>query len=450
MANDHKYSSRQLALNALRDIERRGAYTDIALDRVLRSGKLNPPDRRLVTELVYGIVRRKRSLDAIINQLGKKKAEQQPPDLRLILHLGLYQLRYLQQIPPSAAVNTSVELAKENGLKKLTGVVNGVLRQYGRLAAQTSDPLKLPTDPLKRLGILHSFPDWIVQLWRSQLSLEETEELCSWFNQPPTIDLRVNVLRTSVEEVELALKENNIAVTPLPHLPQGLRITGGVGSIQKLPGFQEGWWTVQDSSAQLVSHILDPQPGETIIDACAAPGGKTTHMAELMGNQGQIWACDRAVKRLNKVTENSQRLRLNSISLSPGDSRSFTQFEQIADRVLVDAPCSGLGTLHRRPDLRWRQTPEKVQELTTLQGEILGQAAKCVKPGGILVYATCTLNSSENEGVINSFLSSHPNWKVEPLAPNWPVEPPGWLKIWPHRQQQDGFFMVKLKQGLEK
>ncbi|MGB3692863.1 MAG: transcription antitermination factor NusB, partial [Spirulinaceae cyanobacterium] len=192
-------TSRQLALTALGDIERGGAYTDIALDRVLSATELSSADRRLVTELVYGIVRRRRTLDAIIDQLGKKKAEQQPPKLRLILHLGLYQLRYLDHIPESAAVNTSVELAKENGLKKLTGVVNGVLRQYIRLAAQTADPLQLPKDPLKRLGILHSFPDWIVQLWRFQLSLAETEELCIWFNQPPTIDLRVNILRTSIE-----------------------------------------------------------------------------------------------------------------------------------------------------------------------------------------------------------------------------------------------------------
>ncbi len=440
-------TSRQLALIALGDIERGGAYTNIALDRVIGSAKLGSADRRLVTELVYGIVRRRRSLDAIIDQLGKKKAEQQPPQLRLILHLGLYQLRYLDHIPDSAAVNTSVELAKENGLKKLTGVVNGVLRQYVRLAAQTNDPLQLPKDPLERLEILHSFPGWILQLWRSQLSLEETEELCIWFNKPPTIDLRVNILRTSIEEVELALKENNLTVTPLPHLPQGLRITGGIGSIQKLPGFKEGCWTVQDSSAQLVSHILAPQPGETIIDACAAPGGKTTHIAELMGDRGKIWACDRAVTRLKKLTQNTQRLGLSSISVCPGDSRSFEQFEQIADRVLVDAPCSGLGTLHRRPDLRWRQTPQKVQDLTVLQGEILKGAAKWVKPGGMLVYATCTLNSSENEAVIDSFLSSHPNWEIEPPANNFLATSQGWLKIWPHRQEQDGFFMVKLRQG---
>ncbi|MGB7521018.1 MAG: 16S rRNA (cytosine(967)-C(5))-methyltransferase RsmB, partial [Spirulinaceae cyanobacterium] len=318
---------------------------------------------------------------------------------------------------------------------------------YIRLAAQTADPLQLPKDPLKRLGILHSFPDWIVQLWRFQLSLAETEELCIWFNQPPTIDLRVNILRTSIEEVELALKANNLAITRLASLPQALRITGGTGSVQKLSGFKEGWWTVQDSSAQLVSHILAPQPGETIIDACAAPGGKTTHIAELMADQGKIWACDRAVKRLKKVTENTQRLRLNSISLCPGDSRSFEQFEQVADRVLVDAPCSGLGTLHRRPDLRWRQTPQKVQDLTLLQGQIIEGAAKWVKPGGILVYATCTLNSSENEAVIDSFLSSHPNWEIEPPANNFLATPRGWLKIWPHRQEQDGFFMVKLRQG---
>lgn len=458
MTDDSLSSPRQLAFTALREIGRRGAYTDFALDRALQGTELKPVDRGLVTELVCGIVRRRRSLDALLDQLGKKKAQQQPPDLRLILHIGLYQLRYLSQVPPAAAVHTTVELAKANRLKRLAGVVNGVLRQYLRLAGKSADPLQLPTDPVQRLGVLHSFPDWIVEIWRDRLGLAEAEKLCKWFNQSPSLDLRVNPLRSSVAEVETALREEtpesdkSPILSRLPHLPQGLRLAGKTGPIRQLPGFQQGWWTVQDGSAQLVGHLLDPQPGEVIIDACAAPGGKTTHIAELMQDRGTIWACDRALKRLNKVKQNAGRLHLQSIQLCPGDSRSLTQFQQAGDRVLVDVPCSGLGTLHRHPDIRWRQTPQKAAELAQLQQEILTQAATWVKPGGILVYATCTLNPGENEAVVQSFLASHPGWQIQAPTSD-PILAPfatslGWIQILPTQHHLDGFFMVKLKQRL--
>jgi 16S rRNA (cytosine967-C5)-methyltransferase len=257
---------RQLAFIALRNIHRQGAFTDIALDRVLQTTELSDADRRLVTELVYGSVRRMRSLDALIDQLGKKKAHQQPPDLRTILHIGLYQLRYQERIPASAAVNTTVELAKENGFKGLAGVVNGLLRQYDRLASSSSDlnqsnpksndPLQLPVEPIDRLGILHSFPNWMIEMWLEQLGVEETEQFCEWLNQSPTIDLRVNPLRVSIEEVEAAMQAAGVDVRRVSHLPQALRVVGGTGRIQQLPGFSEGWWTIQDSSAQLVSICL--------------------------------------------------------------------------------------------------------------------------------------------------------------------------------------------------
>ncbi len=440
---------RQLAFLALRDVHRRGAFTDIALDRVLRTTKLNSADRGLVTELVYGSVRRSRSLDALIDQLGKKKAHQQPPELRTILHIGLYQLRYQERIPPSAAVNTTVELAKENGFKGLAGVVNGLLRQYERLAASSSDSLQLPVESVERLGVLHSFPDWIIQMWIEQLGVEETEQLCEWLNQSPSIDLRINPLRVSIEDVEAAMQSAGVNVHRLPQLPQALRVAGGTGTIQKLPGFSEGWWTIQDSSAQLVSHLLDPQAGDVVIDACAAPGGKTTHIAELMEDEGKIWACDKAASRLKKLKENVQRLQLKSIQICTGDSRNFSQFTNSADRVLLDAPCSGLGTLHRRPDIRWRVTAATVDELSVLQGELLEQAATWVKPGGVLVYATCTLHPQENEGVILRFLERHSHWQIEPPPADSPLStfstPQGWLKVWPHRHQMDGFFMVRLK-----
>ena len=300
-------NSRQLAFLALQDVYQNKAYTDIALDRILRQAEINKADRSLACELVYGIVRRRRTLDALIDTLGKKKADRQPPKLRIILHIGLYQLRYLSQIPESAAVNTSVELAKKNNLSKLAGVVNGLLRQYLRTSLH-GDPLVLPANPVTRLGILHSFPDWIVQTWLKQLDEPEVERLCNWFNQTPAIDLRVNILKTSVEEVETALLKAGLSVSRLPYLPQALRLTGGTGAIPKLPGYREGWWIVQDSSAQLATHLLAPQPGETIIDACAAPGGKTTHIAELMKDRGTIIACDRDAKRIQKVQANAQRL----------------------------------------------------------------------------------------------------------------------------------------------
>lgn len=440
---------RQLAFIALRDIHRQGAYTDIALDRVLRTATLNSADRGLLTQLVYGCVRQTRSLDALIDQLGKKKASQQPPEFRTILHIGLYQLRYQERIPASAAVNTTVELAKENGFKGLTGVVNGMLRQYSRLAEAATEPLQLPQEPIQRLGILHSFPDWIIQMWVEQLGVEETEQLCQWLNQSPTIDLRINPLQVSIEDVEAAMSTAGVDVQRVPHLPQALRIVGGAGAIGQLPGFTEGWWTVQDSSAQLVSHLLDPSAGDVVIDACAAPGGKTTHIAELMGDEGKIFACDKTASRLKKLKENAQRLQLKSIQICTGDSRDLPEFTNSANAVLLDAPCSGLGTLHRRPDIRWRSTPANIDELSILQGELLEQAATWVKPGGVLLYATCTLHPQENEKVIQAFLARHSQWQIEPPAPASPLEafstPQGWIKVWPHRHQMDGFFMVLLR-----
>jgi 16S rRNA (cytosine967-C5)-methyltransferase len=441
---------RQLAFLALRSIQR-DAFADVALDRVLQDAELNSQDRRLATELVYGSVRRQRTLDALIDQLGKKKSHQQPPDLRAILHLGLYQLRYLNQIPASAAVNTTVELAKQNGFAGLSGFVNGLMRQYIRLAEAAGDPLQLPPDPVQRLGTRHSYPDWIVQVWLEQLDLAEVEQLCEWMNRPPHIDLRINPLRTSLEAVEAAMQAAGIAVQPLPHLPQALRLVEHVGAIQNLPGFREGWWMVQDASAQLVSYLVDPQPGEFVIDACAAPGGKALHLAELMRDQGKIWACDRTASRLKKLTENAERLGIHATEISIGDSRDQPQFVGKGDRVLLDAPCSGLGTLNRHADARWRQTPERVQELATLQQELLTAAATWLKPDGVLVYATCTLHPQENEQVISAFLAQHPNWQIEPPTPDSPAAAfatsQGWVKVWPHRQQMDGFFMVRLKRG---
>lgn len=473
---------RQLAFVALREVHRHGAFADAALDRTFRNCQLTDLDRRLVTELVYGSVRRMRSIDFIIDKLATKKSSQQPPELRTILHLGLYQLQYLNHIPPSAAVNTTVQLAKENGFSGLSSFVNGLLRQYTRLTPPTppcqggarggfnsqqqaetettsnSPPyqagagggfnsLKLPDNHIQRLGIIHSFPNWIVELWLEQLGETETEKLCEWFNQSPTIDLRINLLKSSIDQIETVFKSQNISVSRIPYLPQALRLNGSTGAIQNLPGYNEGWWTIQDSSAQLVTHLLDPHPGEIIIDGCAAPGGKTTHIAELIQDTGTIYACDKTANRLKRLKENADRLQMRSIQIRTGDSRHFPEFIDLADRVLLDAPCSGLGTLHRRADARWHHRPENIQAQSQLQSELLANAATFVKSGGVLVYATCTIHPLENEQIVRSFLANNPNWYIAPPTIDLPVEPSleGWVKVWPHRNQMDGFFMVRLK-----
>ena len=457
-------NARQLVLFALKDIET-GSYTDVVVERLLSKFELSAVDRNLFTELVNGIVRRKRTLDAIIDRLAKQPAARQPPNLRQLLRLGLYQLRYLDRIPDSAAVNTTVDLAKTNDLAGLAGVVNGILRQYIRLQSECGEVLDLPEDPIARLGTLYSFPDWTIAQWIAELGAIETEQLCQAFNQAPSIDVRLNPLN-----IELDLPQNtaNIAklqqqrqklielfetagvtAIPIPDVPQGLRFVGSVGAISQLPGYQAGWWTIQDSSAQLVTHLLDPQPDEVIIDACAAPGGKTTHIAELMGNTGQVLALDKTASRLKKLQQNLDRLQLTTVKILTGDSCAFSELINTADRVLLDAPCSGLGTLHRRADARWQKTPAQIQELAQLQAKLLANTATWVKPGGVLVYATCTVCSIENEDVILPFLKTHPDWQIESPPADSPLanlaSNSGWIKVWPHRQQMDGFFMVKLR-----
>ncbi|MBD1910650.1 MULTISPECIES: 16S rRNA (cytosine(967)-C(5))-methyltransferase [unclassified Leptolyngbya] len=435
---------RQLALLGLQSVQR-GAYADAVVHQLLESSRLNGLDRALLTELLYGCVRRQRTLDALVHQFVRKSP---PPLLTWILHLGLYQLRYLTQIPAAAAVHSTVDLTKRNGFVGLGGLVNGVLRNYLRQAESGQDPLQLPSDPVARLGVLHSFPDWIVSVWIQQFGEAETADLCTWMNQAPQIDLRINPLITTLEQVQTAFQGVGAVAEPVPPLPQTLRLQSHVGNLTALPGFAEGWWLVQDSSAQLVSHLLEPQPGETIIDACAAPGGKTTHLAELMGDRGLVWACDRNPKRLQKIQENAARLHLQSIQTQAVDVREL-QPEQPVDRVLLDVPCSGLGTLHRHADARWRQTPTTVAELAQLQQEILERAVTWVKPGGYLVYSTCTLHPDENEGIIRPFLEQHPHWQIDPPGTRSPtasfVNAEGWLKVLPHQHQMDGFFMVRLR-----
>lgn len=435
--------ARQLAFLALRQMDQRDTYANLALERILKHAD-QPGEKNLATELVYGITRRCRTLDALITCFSNRSAEQQPPDLRRILQLGFYQLCFMDKIPAAVAIDSSVELARSNRLGQLTRVVNGILRAYWReQEKQPHDRITLHLQdlkPQKQLAIQESFPDWLVDLWWEELGEAGARDLCRWMNRVPTLDLRVNVLKISREVLQASLEEAGIITQVIAGTPSGLRFTEHVGDLQKIPGYPEGWWSVQDASAQQVSLLLDPQPGETIIDCCAAPGGKTTHIAELIQDQGQIWAFDRHAGRLQRVKHNAERLGLTSIHIKALDLLNGPEDpdlpgQRCADRVLLDAPCSGLGTLHRHADARWRQTPERITELVQLQAQLLDRASLWVKPGGILVYSTCTLHPLENEAQIQAFLQRFPEWQL--------LEDP--VLIWPHLADQDGFFMAKLQ-----
>ena len=449
-------NSRQIALEALRLIQRRNAYADVALDSTLARARqddtiLPESDRRLITELVYGCTRRQKTLEAVLQNFLQKPIAKLPPDLLIILQIGVYQLFFLDRIKPSAIVHTTVELVKENNLKGLSGFTNGVMRSILR-AKEKEDILASITDPAS----FYSFPEWLIELWQKEFGQEAIANICNWFNQTPHLDLRVNLLHTTRDQVLAAFAEAEIDAQPIPHLPEGIRVAQGAGDVSKLPKFKEGWWSVQDASAQLVTYLLDPQPNETIIDACAAPGGKTTHISDRLKNTGKVYALDRLANRLKKVDQNTARLGITNVQTLEIDCREFDADKVLeglpnhkCDRVLLDVPCSGLGTLHRHADARWRQTPEEPYKLAKTQAEILDRATNWVKPEGVIVYSTCTLHPAENEEVITQFLENHPDWQIVAPDANNPaahfVSDRGWVKVLPHEHDMDGFFMAKLQ-----
>lgn len=445
-------SARQIALNVLLKLDfANGIYIREVLDRQLKQNPLRHQERGLATELVYGVTRQRLLLDHLIEQSTKRTVEQQSPVLLNILRLGLYQLRFLPHIPVQAVVHSAVDLAKENKLQRLSTVVNGVLRNYLRALgdqeqADSVEVLALPEDLKAKLSILYSFPLWIVEMWWQQLGPEECSKLLRWFNRTPHLDVRVNALKTERSLVQQALAEVGIRSQALEGLPQGLRLLDSPGAIEALPGYKEGSWSIQDGAAQWAVIALDPQPGEFILDLCAAPGGKTTYIAEQMGNQGSVYAFDRHHARLRRLAENVERLGATIVSIQPAvDILTYRSTSIIqADRILVDAPCSGLGTLHRHPEARWHRQPQQIQQTTKLQAQILEKVTTWIKPGGLVVYSTCTLNFQENEQVVTDFLQIHPDWQLEPMTAG-PFQGQGQGTIWPHTWDLDGFYIARLR-----
>lgn len=443
--------ARLLALRVLLRVERARAYADLALHIALADSDLIGADRALATELVYGTLRWRGRIDWLLSQVLDRALDSLEPTVVVALRMGAYQIVFSERIPASAAVDESVRCTHAMGAERAGGLVNAVLR---RLAGELSrlEPPALADDPLAHLVHALSLPAWAAELLLAQYGPEEAAALARGLAEPPPRSVRTNRLRTSRDELLAELRERFPDAKACSFAPDGIQL-GRRGDPGRDPAFLDGRCTVQDEAAQLVIELLDPREGERVLDVCAAPGAKSTAIAERVGGKGIVLALDRHPRRLGLLRRDARRLGLQNVATSVRDaslSLDDLLHDGPFDRVLVDPPCTGLGALRRNPDARWRLDAGDVEKLARTQLAILTQAAACVRPGGTLVYSTCTVIEQENEAVIDAFLCQSPGFHLLP-----PAELPaslqplldarGFLHCLPHRHDTDGFFAARLE-----
>ncbi|NLC71902.1 MAG: 16S rRNA (cytosine(967)-C(5))-methyltransferase RsmB, partial [Desulfuromonadaceae bacterium] len=430
---------RQIAFEVLARVEQ-GAFADLALDAALsRAAGIDPRDRGLATELVYGVLRCRGRLDFVLAPLSRQPYARLEPALVHVLRLGAYQILHLDRVPERAAVHEAVEMAKRIGLARASGFVNGVLRSLirGRESLVWPDPVR---QPVEHLVHALSLPPWLAERLLLQLGPEGALAAAASFLAPAPLVLRTNTCRGGREPLLEELAGHGSRVEATRYAPEGIRVLARGEAKETSEWREEGRFQAQDEASMLIAHLLTPQPGERILDACAAPGGKTTHLAALTDNRAAIVACDLYPGRLRLVRRGAERLGCQGIETLLRDwcQKSAAAPRGPFDRVLVDAPCSGLGVLRRNPEIRWRRTAEEIRQLAALQKIILDRVAPLVRPGGTLVYSVCTFTAEETDDVVAAFLKSRPDFRpvdLRPLAPSaWlPLfDQKGRLRTWPH------------------
>ncbi|MGH7262582.1 MAG: 16S rRNA (cytosine(967)-C(5))-methyltransferase RsmB [Candidatus Rokuibacteriota bacterium] len=434
------------ALRILCRVEEDQAFADLALEAALERAQLPPRDRALTTELVYGTLRWQRRLDWILAPHSRRRIERLDPWVRNLLRLTAYQLQFLDKIPAWAAVNEAVALAKRRAHGEAAPFINAVLRSLSRSGGELP---ALSDDPVEALATRLAFPSWMARRWARRLGLDEAEQLMKALNERPPVTVRANLLRCSGDAlIERLSQEEEVKASPAALAPEGLALESP-GPAFRFKTFKEGWFTIQDQGSMLIGHLLAPNPGETVADVCAAPGTKSTHLAALMQNSGKVVAMDPHAGRLKLVARSAARLGIRIVECRGGSAEILApKFKGAFNRVLVDAPCSNLGVLRRNPDVKWRRTEAELLRHAERQRAILEGAAAMCQPGGMLVYATCSLEPEENEAVVFPFLETHPEWRLDPPATfPIPLEPPGVLRCLPHRHGTDGFTAFRLRRS---
>lgn len=456
--------ARLLAVRVLDRVQRARAWADLSLHHHLAQSNLSAADRGLATELVYGTLRWRGRIDYLLDQLLDQKVDKLEPVVASALRVGAYQLLFSDRIPESAAVDESVRCVRALGVERATGLVNAVLRRLAREHAGIPLP-RLDEDPRAHLIHALSLPEWIADRWLSQFGPEQAAALAAASNAAPPLTVRVNTRRTTRAALLAELVDRFPEAAPCRYARLGIHL-GRRGDPRRDAGFLAGQFTVQDEAAQLVVALLDPHPGDLVLDVCAAPGAKTTAIAERLAGRGGVLALDRHPGRLRLVARATRRLGLGGVhTLERDASRPLTDLPHgwvgalsgvrdlpartlLFDRALVDAPCTGLGTLRRNPDARWRLAPSAPEELARVQLSILKQTAAVLRPGGCLVYSTCTLTPEENEEVVRSFLRDTPSFRLatreelpEEVLPV--VDDEGFLRCFPHVHDTDGFFAAR-------
>lgn len=438
-------SPRNIAFNILLKIEQDNAYSNIALNNAIKENHLNGLDSSFVSALVYGVLERQITLDYIIRQYSKIPLRKIEIKTKIILRLGILQLLFMDKIPESAAVNESVNLAKKYKLQKSSGFINGILRSITR--AEVKYTLPDEKDKIRYYSIKYSAPQELTKLWIDSYGEQNAEQLLKSLNGRPKICARVNTLKTNIKELTEELSKQNVLAEEIPFLSNALTLKN-TGSIERLTSYKKGFFHIQDASSQLCVDFLSPKPREIMLDVCAAPGGKSLTSAQYMSDRGKIFSCDLYDHKLKLIKDNARRLGINSIVTLKRDGASSNIALPIADKILCDVPCSGLGILSRKPEIRYKDDfIAETADLPQLQYSILCKSAEYLANGGRLLYSTCTLNPQENNANAKRFLEEHPDFygiklKLPEGITRAFKENDYELTLMPHTAVTDGFYIA--------
>lgn len=426
--------TREIALKIVYKIDKEDAYSNIELNEQIKQNRKNltEKDIGLISEIVYGVTTWRLTLDEIIKKYSKIKIKKISPWILNILRMGIYQIIFLDKIPKSAAVNESVNLAKRYGHASSSNFVNAILRKIEKNDYEEFFKIE---DDIERISKTTSMPKWIVEELMKSNDEKEVEQICKNSNIKPKVTIRVNTLKINKQELIERLKEKNTECKETAEKLDDFLILEKVKNIENVEEFKQGYFTIQDISAGQTAKILNPQPGELVLDACSAPGGKTTYMAELMKNEGKIEAWDIHEHRTKLVEKNAQRLGIDIIETKVKDASLYDEsLKEKFDKILLDVPCLGVGVIKRKPDIKWKRKPEDIKNITEIQKKILDNCSKYLKKNGVMVYSTCSILKDENEKVVNEFLKENSEYYIKSEETR---------NILPN-QEEDGFFICKI------